>query len=459
MELNSFCKGCMRLEKLVIEGMKRLEGEIKVQGSKNSSLPILAATLVTGKSCILHNCPILSDTNAAIKILRYLGCKAVRAGHTVITDSTDLARYDIPEFLMREMRSSIVFLGALLSRFKKAEMTSPGGCEIGLRPIDLHLSSLEALGVKTLESSGKIYCSAPNGLHGAKITLSFPSVGATENIMLAAVGAKGTTIVINAAREPEIADLADFLNGCGADIKGAGSGTLVIEGKQEFFDYEHTVIPDRIVASTLMTAAAVTGGNVLMKDVNTEHLMPVLPYYEKSGCVISSKKNTINIKAPRRLSSPGLIRTMPYPGFPTDSQAGIMAMASICDGTSVIIENIFESRYKHVPELIKMGARITVQNSVAVVEGVGMLHSAVTQAADLRGGVALVTAALAAEGETTVRNIHHIDRGCENLPEMFTSLGGKVTREKDTEKRSEDDRGIKGKEYEFKRQRTEKGRR
>ncbi len=426
------------MEKLVIEGMKRLEGEIKVQGSKNSSLPILAATVVTGKSCILHNCPVLSDTAAAIKILRYLGCKAVRAGHTVVTDSSDIARYDIPDFLMREMRSSIVFLGALLSRFKKAQMSSPGGCEIGLRPIDLHLSSLEALGVRTTETAGKIYCTAPDGLHGAKIALSFPSVGATENIMLAAVGAKGTTTVFNAAREPEIADLADFLNGCGADIKGAGSGTVVIEGKEEFFDFEHTVIPDRIVASTLMTAAAVTGGNVQLQSVNPDHLMPVLPYFEKSGCVVTSGNDTIGIKAPRKLLSPGLVRTMPYPGFPTDSQAGIMAMASVSEGTSVIIENIFESRYKHVPELIKMGAKITVQNCVAVVEGTH-LHSAKTYATDLRGGVALVTAALAAEGISTVGCVYHIDRGCECLEEMFRSLGGKVTREKDNEKMSDED--------------------
>ena len=427
------------MEKLVIEGMKRLEGEVKVQGSKNSALPILAATLVTGKSCILHNCPVLSDTAAAMKILRYLGCKAVRAGHTVITDSADLLRYDIPEFLMREMRSSIVFLGALLGRFKKAEMSSPGGCEIGLRPIDLHLTSLEALGVKTVETAGKIFCSAPGGLHGSKITLSFPSVGATENIMLAAVSAKGTTTVINAAREPEISDLAEFLNGCGADIKGAGSGTIVIEGKEEFFDYEHTVIPDRIVASTILTATAMTGGRVFLKSVNTEHLMPVLPYFEKSGCILAMKENTVDIKAPRRLSSQGLIRTMPYPGFPTDSQAGIMAMAAVSDGTSVIIETIFESRYKHVPELSKMGAKITVQGNVAVVEGVNSLHSAVTEATDLRGGAALVTAALAAEGKTIVRNIYHIDRGCERIEELFASLGGKVKREKDADFQSGED--------------------
>ncbi len=427
------------MEKLVIEGMRRLEGDIKVQGSKNSSLPILAATVVTGKSCILHNCPVLCDTSAAIRILNYLGCKAVRAGHTVITDSGDMKRYDIPDFLMREMRSSIVFLGAILSRFKKAEMSSPGGCEIGLRPIDLHLSSLQALGVRTTESDGRIYCDAPDGLHGAKITLSFPSVGATENIILAAVAAKGTTTVINAAREPEISDLADFLNGCGADIKGAGGGTVVIEGKQDFFDYEHTIIPDRIIASTLLVSAAVTGGDITLNSVNTEHLMPVLPYFEKSGCVLFTNKDTLRIKAPRRLLSPGLIRTMPYPGFPTDSQAGIMAMATCAGGTSVIIENIFESRYKHVPELIRMGAKITVQNTVAVVEGVSALHSAVTQATDLRGGAALVTAALAAEGKTSVRNIRHIDRGCERLEDMLTQLGGKVKREKDTQKQSGED--------------------
>ncbi|MCL2508560.1 MAG: UDP-N-acetylglucosamine 1-carboxyvinyltransferase [Oscillospiraceae bacterium] len=419
------------MDKFVIEGLRRLEGEVKIQGAKNSALPILAAAAATGKTCIIHNCPRLSDIEAAMEILRYIGCSVDRAGETVIVSSADISRFDIPEGLMREMRSSIAFLGPLIARFGKAVLSSPGGCEIGMRPIDLHISSFETLGAEIENVSGRLSCSCQNGLHGAKIMLSFPSVGATENIMVAAASAKGTTTIINAAREPEIVDLADFLIGCGAKIHGAGEGTVVIEGETAYHSYEHTVIPDRIVASTYMAAAAVTRGHVLLKNVNADHISPVMSAFKDAGCCVRAGRDTLEVTAPDRLQRIGTVRTMPYPGFPTDSQAIVMVMAALARGTSVIVENIFENRYKYAGELIRMGARIKVENRVAIVEGVPKLIGAQTTAADLRGGTALVLAGLAAEGRTTVRGIQHIDRGCQRLEDCLTSMGAYIKREKD----------------------------
>jgi len=421
------------MDRFVIEGARRLEGEIKVQGAKNSALPVLAATVATGKTCIIHNCPQLTDIEAAMKILRYIGCGVERAGETVIVNSADVRRFDIPEELMREMRSSIAFLGPLLARFGKAVLSSPGGCEIGMRPIDLHVSSLEMLGAEIENQSGRLYCSCKGGLHGAKITLSFPSVGATENIMAAAASAKGTTTIINAAREPEIVDLANFLIGCGAKIHGAGEGTIVIEGETDYHSYEHTVIPDRIVASTYMAAAAVTKGRVLLRNVNTEHINPVMAKFKEAGCFVRADRDTVEVTAPNRLQSVGTVRTMPYPGFPTDSQTIIMTMAALANGISVIVENIFESRYKYAGELVRMGARIKIEDRVAIVEGVASLSGVQAAATDLRGGTALVLAGLAAEGKTTVSGAHHIDRGCQRLETYLTSLGASIKREADVQ--------------------------
>ncbi len=416
------------MERFVIEGAKRLEGEINVQGSKNSVLPVLAAAAVTGKCSIIRNCPSLTDVGAAMRILQHTGCSAVHTRDIVIVDSQDISRYDIPNSLMHEMRSSIVFLGAILARFGMAEVSAPGGCEIGLRPINLHLSSLEKMGVQIEESRGRLFCTCPDGLHGAKITLSFPSVGATENIILAAVSARGTTTIINAAREPEIVDLARFLNGCGAEILGAGEGTIVINGVSEFRNYEHSIIPDRIVASTYMTAAAVTGGRIKVCRSAPEHLNPVLSVFENAGCRVKISGDCVDIAAPERLRSIGTVRTMPYPGFPTDSQAPAMLMASVAKGTSVMIENIFESRFKHVSELTRMGAKITVEDRVAIIEGVQLLRGADVTATDLRGGAALVIAGLAAEGETTVCGLKHIDRGYINFEENLSSIGAEISR-------------------------------
>lgn len=413
------------MSKLLIEGGHRLSGDMRIQGAKNSVLPILAACLLANERCVIHNCPKLLDVDAAVDILRHLGCRVSWEEETVIVDPS-VSNFDIPEELMREMRSSIVFLGALVARVGKAKAFTPGGCEIGLRPIDLHLCALEQLGVKIIEEHGSLDCSADEGLHGAKITLPLPSVGATENIMLAAATARGTTTVLNAAREPEISDLADFLNGCGARIQGAGEGTIVIEGVDKLFGAEHTVIPDRIAAATYMAAAAVTKGILTLKDIIPAHLGPVLPAFEEAGCDISMSGKELTISAPPKLRRIKMIRTSPFPGFPTDAQALLMAVSVLSDGTSVFVENVFESRFKHVGELIRLGARIKVEGRVAIVEGVQRLSGACVCSTDLRGAAALVVAGLSADGITSLNDLSHLYRGYEKTEECLTRVGAKI---------------------------------
>ncbi len=417
------------MEKLVINGGRKLDGKINLQGSKNSALPILSACAVVDGISVIHNCPDLTDVAAALRILEHIGCKVSREGHTVIVDASGANRFDIPEKLMREMRSSIVFLGALLARFGAACVSSPGGCEIGLRPIDLHLSALRKMNVYINETGGVLECATDN-LCGASINLAFPSVGATENIMLASMGAKGETVIRNAAREPEIIDLADFLNSCGAKIYGAGQSVIRIKPIKKLCSAEHRIIPDRIVASTFMACAAAAGGMISIDGVNAEHLFPVIPVFETAGCEVKTKNSELIIKSPERLSRVKSIGTMPYPGFPTDSQAIITAMLAIAKGTSIISEKIFENRFRHVPELIKMGADIRVEDGrVAVIEGVKKLYAANVSSSDLRGGCALAVAALGAEGITVVDEIHHIDRGCEALEKSLSALGADIKRE------------------------------
>lgn len=415
------------MEKLIINGGRTLDGKVELQGSKNSVLPILSATLAVSGTSVIHNCPDLSDVSSAIKILEHTGCKVKREGHTVIVDSSAASCAEIPESMMHEMRSSIVFLGALISRFGFGKVTSPGGCEIGLRPIDLHLSSLNRMGVCITENGGVLECSAQNGIHGCNISLAFPSVGATENIILASLHAKGETVITNAAREPEIKDLADFLNKCGAKISGAGQSVIRICGVEKLNGCEHTVIPDRIVASTFMACAACTGGNIAVSGVEKEHILHVISAFEAMGCRIDVKNRELSIKAPARVSRIKSLRTMPYPGFPTDSQSIIMAALSKASGTSVITEKIFENRFRHVPDLIKMGADIRVEDGcVAVIEGVERLCGARVSASDLRGGCALAVAALGADGETVIDNIYHIGRGVETIEKSFSYLGADI---------------------------------
>jgi UDP-N-acetylglucosamine 1-carboxyvinyltransferase len=410
----------------VIEGGRTLSGEVKSQGSKNSTLPILAATLLCGGESVLFNCPRLSDVEASLDILRYIGCTARREGSTVIVDTGSVSRCEIPPALMHRMRSSIIFLGAMIARFDRVRMSFPGGCELGPRPIDLHLDALREMGVEISEEHGELDCYVSDRLHGADIVLPIPSVGATENIMIAAAAAHGVTTISNAAREPEIVDLADFLNACGAAVSGAGGSTIVIEGSSELHPATHSIIPDRIVAATLMSAAAVTGSDIRFTGIIPSHLESVLPVFRDSGCEIDIRGGGMRLIAPYRLTAPKLIRTMPYPGFPTDAQAPVMSMAAVADGMTVFVENMFISRYSHVSELCRFGADIRVEGKVAVVDGVRRLLSADVSARDLRGAAALVVAALCAKGVSEIRGIEYLERGYEDFELVLSSLGADV---------------------------------
>lgn len=410
---------------IVIDGPAGLSGELAVQGAKNSSLPLLAAAFLCKGETVLHNCPDLTDVTAAVQILEHLGCRCRREDDTLIVENA-AAGCEIPAELMQKMRSSIVFLGAILARCGEARLCLPGGCELGPRPIDLHLSSLARMGVEIEESGGCLHCSAPNGIHGAYISLSFPSVGATENIMLCAACAEGTTVIANAAGEPEIIDLAQYLNRCGARIYGAGESCVMIDGVPALYGSEHYVMPDRIAAVTYMAAAAVTGSSVTLTNVDNAHILPMLAPFEESGCAVRQLGGALNIMAPRRLRAVKHIRTMPYPGFPTDAQPIVMAMAAVGQGTSIFVENIFENRYKHAYELARLGAKIKVEGKVAIVEGVEALHGAPVRAEDLRGGAALAIAGLAAQGQTRLSGTEHIARGYENLVGNLAMLGAKI---------------------------------
>lgn len=415
------------MENLIISGGIRLDGKTRLQGSKNSSLPILAACAAVNGISVIHNCPRITDVDIAVAILERLGCRVSREGGTVTVDSSGINCSAIPEELMSEMRSSIIFLGALLARFGRGSATLPGGCEIGLRPIDMHIAAFRSMGVVIEESGGSMECTAPNGLAPCRISLSFPSVGATENIILASLAAKGETVITNAAREPEIKDLADFLNECGAKIIGAGQSVIRIYGGRRLTGAEHRVIPDRIVASTYMACAAVTGGRAVVTEVEREHLAPVVPVFEGCGCKIDFANGEMSVTAPKRAERIKYLRTMPYPGFPTDSQALVTAVAATARGTSIISERVFENRFRHVPELIKMGADIRVEDScVAVVEGVPSLHGAKVTASDLRGGSALIAAALGARGESVIDGVRHVLRGCEDVCGNLSRLGADI---------------------------------
>ena len=414
--------------KLVIQGQNRLEGKLSVHGSKNSVLPILAATMIGRGQSVIENCPDLSDTAAACDILRQLGCSVWLENGAAIVENGGYGSNKIPEKLMRKMRSSVMFLGAILSRDGSAVISFPGGCELGPRPIDLHMSALSQMGVKFREEGGYLYCTCPRGLQGADVTLSIPSVGATENVMLAAVCAKGDTVIVNAAREPEIEDLANFLNKMGAKITGAGSDSMRISGVSALHGTCHTIIPDRIVAATYILGAVMAGGHCRIEGVNTRHMSSVLAELKEMDIPLVITDDSVTVKSEKRPRAPKLIRTAYYPGFPTDAQALMMALASICNGSSMFIETVFQSRYKHVGELARMGANIHVEQRVAVVDGVERLWGANVEATDLRGGAALVIAGLGAEGATAIDNIQVIDRGYERIEDMFAGLGADIAR-------------------------------
>lgn len=355
----------------IIEGGKALNGSIKPSGSKNASLPIIAASILSGKVTKLYNVPNIHDIQITLKILKHLGCKVKKTNDKIIIDSSTINKYDIPYDLMRQMRSSVMMAGAIIGRFKTATFSYPGGCEIGARPIDLHLNGFKKLGINIIEESGFIRCNCDK-IIGTEIHLDFPSVGATENIMLASVFTEGETIITNAAMEPEIEDLQKFLNKMGAKIEGAGSNVIRIIGVKQLTDVSYTIMPDRIEVGTLLCSTAITGGQIEINNVIPEHIKPVLHKLEESGCKLEVKKDTIQLIAPKRLTATE-IKTMPYPGFPTDMQSIYGSLLSVSKGTSVIIENIFENRYKYVNELIRMGAKATIEGKMAIFKGVRKL--------------------------------------------------------------------------------------
>lgn len=416
------------METLHIHGGRPLGGVIAVHGAKNSALPLLAATLLVAGESSLQNCPRLSDVEASAAILEHVGCRVTRQGDTVTVDATAPTCNAVPDDLMRRMRSSIVFLGAMVARCGQATLTHPGGCELGPRPIDLHLSALRQLGVTVTEGEGTIRCTAPRGLRGCDITMPFPSVGATENAILAACTAKGTTILRNGAREPEIGDLCAFLNACGARIRGAECGTVVIEGVPRLHGATHRVMGDRIEAATYLAAAAATGGDVTLCGCDPVAVSPVFMPLRQAGCTVTAAEDRIRILAPARPGGMGYIQTLPYPGFPTDAAAPLLAAACVGRGTTVCVETIFANRYRYVDELARMGARIRVDGRVAVVEGVSPLCGAPVACTDLRGGAALVVAALAARGETRITALSHLDRGYQDLEDCLRRLGADLHR-------------------------------
>ncbi len=416
------------MSQLLVRGGEPLNGEVTIQGAKNSVLPILAATVLTGDRVVLRGCPRLRDVDASIRILQSLGCRAQWEGDALTVDTAALNRCEISDILMREMRSSAIFLGAVLARLGRADISYPGGCELGPRPIDLHLSGLRDLGADIREEGGILHCTASR-LAGRELMLSLPSVGATENLMLAACGAEGTTVISNAAREPEIVDLQDFLNACGAEVSGAGSTSVTIRGGRPLHGCEFRCMPDRIVAATYLCACASAGGDIYLRGARERHLATVADALRQAGCTVSADGEGIACRCRRRLRAVRPVRTAPYPGFPTDAQAVLMAAMLKSRGTTVFEENIFENRYRHVDELTRMGAEIRVAGRVAVVTGVERLSGAAVRCTDLRGGAALCVAALAADGETRIFETAHIDRGYEDIVRDLRALEADIVRD------------------------------
>ena len=410
-----------------IAGGNRLSGSVTVQGAKNAVLPIMAASVLAPGETELLNVPTLRDVNTTIRILRGLGCSVEREVDAVYIDSRPMSRSEIPHSLMRELRSSVIFLGALLARCGHARLSMPGGCELGPRPIDLHLMALRALGAEIDERGGDLICSAPSGLRGAGIALPMPSVGATENAMLAACAAEGETVIMNAAREPEITELQTFLQTLGADVTGAGSATVRVRGKKlEPFRVGHRIMPDRIVSSTLLCACAAAGGDVELRAVEPRHFSTVLHSLSECGCDIMSNSSSVRLRSGGNLKAPMPVITGPYPGFPTDAQPLMLAACLKARGTSVFVENVFQNRFRFTEELQRLGARIHTEGRVAVVTGVEVLHGAPTVATDLRGGAALMIAALSAEGETDILDSGHVERGYESFDERLAALGADI---------------------------------
>lgn len=414
------------MSKYKIFGGNKLNGSIVVPTSKNATLPILAASILGEKEVVLKNLPNFTDVLNMEKILIHLGCKIIKQGNNTIINTENLNTYFIPNTYTKEIRSSIFMLGPMLAKLKKAKISFPGGCNIGNRPIDLHLKGLKDLNVKINEEHGYLDCDATN-IKSGDIHLDFPSVGATENLIMVAVNCIGRTRIYNCAREPEIVDLANFLNKLGAKIYGAGDSTIEIDGSDvNFANYvEYLPISDRIIAGTYILATCITGGDVEICNINAEHLYSLISKIKNSACNLTVKNDKIHLKVNSRM--PALsIETMPYPGFPTDLQPQLVSLLSVSKGTSVVTENLFETRFKHIPELIKMGAKITVKDKLAIIEGVEKLSGAEVLATDLRAGASLVLAGLNASGYTIVDGINHINRGYENLYEELNSINANI---------------------------------
>ena len=414
---------------MYIQGGVPLEGEWQVQGAKNSVLPILAGCLLTREPVAIANCPRLSDVEAAVDILHHLGARCTWEGDTLLVDAAGACGTSIDEGRMRAMRSSIIFLGPLAARMGEATLTYPGGCELGPRPIDLHLAALREMGCRVEEADGLITCIGKP--RGGVVSLAFPSVGATENAMLCAVGARGDTTIVNAAREPEIVQLQEFLNLLGGKVWGAGGSVITIQGGHQLHGGHISILGDRIVAATLLSGVAAAGGEVQVQGVDWRHLSTVLEVFHRAGCRVRSREDRVELKRDPDCPLRGvdLIRTAPYPGFPTDAQAPVMAALAAARGSTCFLETMFDSRYRHVVQLRRMGADITVAGRLARVRGVEQLHAAAVTAQDLRGGAALAVAALGARGESILSGLHHVDRGYEALEDVLRQLGGCVRRE------------------------------
>jgi len=417
------------VDKLIIKGGKRLAGDVMVSGSKNASLPIFIATILAPGAHEIRNVPFLRDINTTIKVLESLGATIEGNGNVVRIDTSGLNRHEATYDLVRTMRASVLVLGPLLARFGKARVSLPGGCAIGARPINLHLKGLEALGADITLEHGYVEARARK-LKGARVNFDVSTVGGTEQLMMAAATAKGETILENAAREPEIADLAEMLTSMGARIDGAGTDTIRITGVSDLQPVVHSVMPDRIEAGTFMAAAAITGGDIRIHGMRPDHLDAFIFKLQDAGAEITHKDNVVRVKGPRKIRSVN-IKTRPYPGFPTDMQAQMMALMTVADGTSMISENIFENRFMHVSELLRFGADIFIEGNSAMVKGVRNLSGAPVMATDLRASASLILAGLAADNTTEISRIYHLDRGYEAIEKKLSGLGADIQRVKE----------------------------
>ncbi|OEF99813.1 UDP-N-acetylglucosamine 1-carboxyvinyltransferase [Vulcanibacillus modesticaldus] len=427
------------MEKIIVRGGKQLIGSVKIHGAKNAVLPILAASILgqEGES-IITDVPALDDVNTILEVLSFIGVKTHYENDTVRTRAPEILKTEAPYDLVRKMRASFLVMGPLLAREGHARIALPGGCAIGSRPIDLHLKGFEALGAKINIGQGYIDAKVDGKLQGTRIYLDYASVGATENIIMAATLAEGTTTIENAAQEPEIVDLANFLNAMGAKVRGAGTGTIRIQGVERLTSTSHSVIPDRIEAGTFMVASAMTGGNILIENAIVNHLKPIIAKLEEMGVDIQEEENGLRVKMNKQLKGVDL-KTLPHPGFPTDLQSQMMALLLTAEGTSIITETVFENRFMHVEEFKRMNANIKIEGRTAIVEGNARLKGAKVQATDLRAGAALVLAGLVAEGETEVTGLHHIDRGYVDLVGKLKSLGADIERIDEKKKESAQD--------------------